>query len=63
MNSYSVRVQVVVWYEVIVKARSPDDVIACAEGLKPTHIQSAGKPVQAETGLADPDSVKPIGAS
>jgi hypothetical protein len=63
MNSYSVRVQVVIWYEVVVQARSPDDVIAHAESLKPTHIQSAGKQVQAETGLADPDTVKPIGPS
>jgi len=60
MNTYSVRVQVVVWYEIVVQARSHNDVVAHAEGMKPIHIQSAGTPVQAETGLADPESVKPV---
>jgi hypothetical protein len=63
MNSYSVRVQVVVWYEVVVQARSRDDAIMNAEGLQPTFIQSSGVQVEAETGLADPDSVTPIAKS
>ena len=62
MNSYSVRVQVVIWYEVVVQARSRNDAIAHAEGLQPAHIQSAGAPVEAETGLADPESVRPVEA-
>ncbi len=59
MNSYSVRVQVVVWYEVVVQARSSDDAIANAESMKPGYIQSSGSQVEADTGLADPESVKP----
>ena len=35
-------------------------VIASAENLQPAHIQSAGEPVEAETGLADPESVRAI---
>ena len=57
MNSYSVRVQVVLWYEVKVQARNRNDAISHAENLPPAHIQSAGEPVEAETGLADPESV------
>jgi hypothetical protein len=60
MNSYRVRVQVVIWYELVVSARSRSDVIANAERLNPAHIQAEGKPVEAETGLADPESVRPI---
>lgn len=57
MNSYSVRVQVVLWYEVKVQARNRNEAIAHAEGLPPAQIQSTGEPVVAETGLADPESV------
>jgi len=60
MNSYSVRVQVVVWYQVVVQARNRNDAILHAEGLQPAHIQSAGEAVQSETGLADPESVTQI---
>jgi hypothetical protein len=60
MNNFRVRVQVVIWYEVVVEARSRNDAIALAEGLQPTHIQSAGEPLEAETGLADPESVRLI---
>ena len=57
MNSYNVRVQVVLWYEVKVQARNRNDAISHAENLSPVDIQSAGEPVEAETGLADPESV------
>jgi len=57
MNSYSVRVQVVIWYEVKVQARNRNDAISRAENLPPAHIQSAGQAVELETGLADPESV------
>ncbi len=60
MNSYSVRVQVVLWYEVKVQARNRNDAISHAENLSPAHIQSAGEPVESETGLADPESVRLI---
>jgi hypothetical protein len=60
MNNYRVRVQVVIWYEVAVQARSRNDAIAHAEGLPPAHIQSTGEPVETETGLADPESVNLI---
>ncbi len=60
MNNYRVRVQVVVWYEIIVQARSRNDAIANAEGLQPADIQAAGEPVETETGLADPESVRAI---
>jgi hypothetical protein len=63
MNNYSVRVQVVVWYEVAVKARTRDDAITNAEGLQPDYIQSVGIAVEAETGLADPESVHAIGTA
>jgi hypothetical protein len=58
MNNYSVRVQVVLWYEVVVQARSRNDAVAHAEGLKPAHIQASGESLEAETGLADPESVR-----
>jgi hypothetical protein len=60
MDNYSVRVQVVVWYEVAVKARTRNDAISKAEGLQPDYIQSVGIAVEAETGLADPESVRMI---
>ena len=60
MNNYNVRVQVVVWYQVVVPARNRNDAIAHAEGLAPEHIQSAGEVVEATTGLADPESVRVI---
>jgi hypothetical protein len=58
MHNYRVRVQIVTWYEVVVQARSPNDAIAHAEGLQAAHIQSTGEPVEAQTGLADPESVE-----
>jgi hypothetical protein len=60
MNNYRVRVQVVTWYEVAVHARSRNDAVAYAEDLQPAQIQSAGDPVEAQTGLADPESVRLI---
>jgi hypothetical protein len=60
MGRYRVRVQLVQWYEVIVSARSPEDAITKAESLTPARIQARGKRVEAETGLADPDSLEQI---
>ena len=57
MNNYRVRVQVISWYEITVQARSHEDAITNAEGLKPAHIQATGVAVEAQTGLADPVSV------
>jgi len=53
-------VQVVVWYEGAVKARSRDHAIANAEGVQSEYIQSVGVAVAGETGLADPESVRVI---
>lgn len=58
MNNYSVRIQVILWYEVVVQARSRDDAVARAESLDPAHIQASGESLEAETGLADPESVR-----
>ena len=60
MSRYSVRVQLITWYEVAVIAPSPIDAQARAETLGPAAIQARGKLVRQETGLADPFSLKLI---
>jgi hypothetical protein len=56
MSRYVVRVQLVKWFEIVVNARSPEEALVRAETLKPARICARGKPVHAETGLADPES-------
>jgi hypothetical protein len=58
VKNYSVRVQVVVWYEVLVQAPTRNDAIANVEALRPDYIQSTGAARETETGLADPESVR-----
>jgi hypothetical protein len=60
MSRYSVRVQLITWYEIAVNAQSPSDAHARAETLQPDAIRARGKQVSQVTGLADPFSLKPI---
>jgi hypothetical protein len=56
MRQYAVRVQLVLWFEIVVEASSPEEAIAKAEHLR--QICTEGKQLRAETELADPDSAK-----
>ena len=58
MSQYAVRVQLVIWFEIVVEASSGEKAIAKAENLRPDQICTRGKKLRAETGLADPDSAK-----
>jgi hypothetical protein len=58
MSQYAVRVQLVLWFEIVVDASSCEEAIAKAENLRPHQICTKGKKLRAETGLADPDSAK-----
>jgi hypothetical protein len=60
MSRYSVKVQLVKWFEIVVNAPTPEDAVTRAEGLRPDQIKARGKRLHAETGLADPDSTKEI---
>jgi hypothetical protein len=60
MSRYSVRVQLVKWFEIVVNAPSPEDAVTRAEGLRPDQIKARGKPLSAETGLADPESTQEV---
>jgi hypothetical protein len=58
MNHYRVRVQLLRWYEIIVSADSSNEAIEKAEALSPRQIQTRGKQLRIETGLADSSSVE-----
>jgi hypothetical protein len=58
MSQYAVRVQMVLWFEIVVDASSLEEAIAKAENLPPHQICTKGKKLKTETGLADPDSAK-----
>jgi len=58
MSRYKVHVQLLRWYEVIVLADSPEEAVDKAELLSPRQIQSRGKRLRVETGLADVASVE-----
>jgi len=60
MSRYSVRVQLVKWFEIVVNAASPNEAINRAENLRPEQIKARGKAISAETGLADPDSAQEV---
>jgi hypothetical protein len=59
MATYRVRVQLVSWYDIAVKAPSADDAVDRAEDLRPAELRARGERVREETGLADPKSVTP----
>jgi hypothetical protein len=58
MSQYAVRVQLVLWFEIVVDASSAEEAIDKAENLPPYQICTKGKKLKTETGLADPDSAK-----
>jgi hypothetical protein len=58
MSRYVVRVQLVKWFEIVVNAESPKEALDRAETLKPARICERGKELYAETGLADPESLR-----
>lgn len=58
MSRYVVRVQLVKWFEIVVNAQSPTEALGRAETLRPARICARGKEVHAETGLADPESLR-----
>jgi hypothetical protein len=58
MSQHAVRVQLVLWFEIVVDASSPKEAIDKAENLRPHQICTKGKKLRAETGLADPDSAE-----
>ncbi len=60
MSRYLVRVQLVSWYEIVVKASSPEEAPARAEALRPSQIRTRGRQLREETGLADPEFHKPF---
>jgi hypothetical protein len=53
MARYRLCVQLIHWYEVIVRADSPTQAAAKAEALSPRRILARGKRVHIVTGLAD----------
>ncbi|MGH7931674.1 MAG: hypothetical protein ACREQN_00760 [Candidatus Binataceae bacterium] len=57
MSNYRIRVQVIVLYEVVARADSPEGAIAKVEALGPAQIEARGRPLRKETGLADPATV------
>jgi hypothetical protein len=60
MSRYSVKVQLVKWFEIVVNAPSRDVAVTRAEALRPDQIKARGRRLHAETGLADPDSTREI---
>jgi hypothetical protein len=60
MSQYLVRVQLITWYEIVIEAPSPEDAFAKAEVLPPERIRTQGKHIRTDTGLADPESAKPV---
>ena len=60
MARYRLRLQLIHWYELIVRADSSEEAVAEAEALSPRQITSGGKCVQTEPGLADPASVEVV---